>query len=191
MRHFNRAVTALAVVLLFAGIAAARQKSESTQNSSRLVPLKVEIVLNEYAGSRKISSLPYTLAVNAAANERLAQSLAASLRINSRVPIRYRGGVTNGFAETNIRCWAQTVSANEYELNVSVEHSSYRKQVADGTTDNNAHEIPLPPITRQFQASSTLLLHIGQTDVSTVATDLVSGHVLRVTVTLHGAKSSS
>jgi hypothetical protein len=191
MKHLNQALTALAVILLCAGLAAAQPKPGPAQDSSRIIPLKVEVVLSEYSGARRISSLPYTFMVNAAGQVQVAQSLTARLHMSSRVPVRTGPNWTFGDAETNIDCWAQTLPDGKYELHVGVTRTSYRKLVAGNAAGKNAHESNLPPATRLFRISSTLLLRVGQTDTSIIATDPVSGHVLRVTGALHSAKSSS
>ena len=46
-----------------------------------IVPLKVQIVISRYQGEKKVSSLPYTLAVNANLTNK------TSLRVGSQVPI--------------------------------------------------------------------------------------------------------
>src|SRR5216117_1658466 len=45
-----------------------------------IIPLKVQIVISRYQGEKKVSSLPYTLSVNANLNK-------TSMRLGSQVPV--------------------------------------------------------------------------------------------------------
>jgi hypothetical protein len=60
MKKILMLMSAIAVASLFSGGAQAQEKL-----SGAIVPLKVQIVVSRYEGEKKVSSLPYTLAVNA------------------------------------------------------------------------------------------------------------------------------
>ena len=186
MRHFSRVVIVLAAVLLFAGPAPAQQKP--AQESVRIIPLKVKIVLSEYDGTKKISSLPYTLDVNAVMNRSPEWT---HLRLGVRVPIQTGAGSQFQYMDvgTNIDCSAHAIGEGSYLLDITTERSSVSltgagKETADFRVQNSQ------PIIRNFRVSSTLTLRDGQEDESTIATDPVNGHTMRVSVTLHVVKSS-
>jgi Flp pilus assembly secretin CpaC len=186
MRYFSRVMMGLAPMLLFAGLAAAQQKP--AQEASRIVPLKVQIVVSEYDGTKKISSLPYTLDVNAVTNR---DAEWTHLRLGVRLPIRTGAGqMQYTDVGTNIDCSAQALADGTYKLNLTTERSSVSLSGAakevEGLQVANSQ-----PIIRNFRVSNTPILRDGQSDESTIATDPVSGHLMRISVTLHVVKSSS
>lgn len=203
MRHFHRILTASLAVLLFAGLAAAQQKPKPAEETIQNVPVKVKVVLSEYAGRKEINNLPYTLAVNALGGpqERArtdARSEATHLRMGVRVPIAtgaFNAGsgalASNQFqyqdVGTNIDCWAVKLPDSTYQLNMGITRSSVYQPSSGkalGATVASGN-----PAILNFSVSNTLILRDGQTDESTVASDPVSGHLLRVSVTLHVVKA--
>jgi len=187
MRYFSRVVMALTAPLLFAGLAAAQQKP--AQEASRIIPLKVQIVLSEYDGTKKISSLPYTLDVNAVTNR---GAVWTHLRLGVRVPIRTGAGSQVQYTDfgTNIDCSARALADGTYRLDLTTERSSV--SLAGAAKGMEGLQVPnSQPIIRNFRVSNTIILRDGQSDDSTIATDPVSGHLMRISVTLHAVKSSS
>jgi len=189
MKYFNRVLIVPAAVLLFAGLAAAQQKPKPAEPGQRIIPLKVAIVLSEYDGSRKISSLPYTLDVNAI--EHHDPRWRTHLRLGVRVPIRTSPGkVQYTDIGTNIDCSALSLPDGTFQLNITTERSSVL--LAGAGKEMRQLQVPnSPPIMLNFRASNILILRDGQSDEATVATDPFSGHLMRVSVTLHVVKSSS
>jgi hypothetical protein len=187
MKYFHKVLMASLAVLLFAGLGAAQQKPE--QKAQRMIPLKVQVVLSEYDGAKKISSLPYTFTVNAAANLGLARSTGTHLRLGLHVPVQTAESKWQyQNVGTNIDCSAQKLSDSDYKLEISVERTSVylpstRKDGAAGPQTASDR-----PVIRTFRVASTLLLRVGQSDVSTVATDPISGDVLHVSVALQPVK---
>ncbi len=189
MRMIQKAWLAPIALLLFAGAAPAQPKPAATTDN--IIPLKVEIVLSEYAGTKEVSRLPYTLAVNAVSDH---QPDWVHLRMGVRVPIAVAVGGSSGLSAqfqyqdvgTNIDCAANTLPQGTFKLELTVVRTS-----VDLSHQGKGAGVSLAsgqPIVRQFRVSNALVLRDGQTDTSTIATDPVSGHVLRVTVTLHVVK---
>lgn len=187
MRLFQWMMTASMAALLFAGTAPAQQKP--TQEANRVVPLKVNIVLSEYDGTRKISSLPYSIDVSPVT---AGATRWTHLRLGVRVPVQT--GASSGFqyidVGTNIDCSARALGDGSYLLDITTERSSVSLQ-GTGKEMQDVHVSNLQPIIRTFRVSNSIILRDGQTDESTAATDPVSGHVMRISVTLHVVKSSS
>lgn len=190
MKLFSSLVMAAAPALLLAGPALAQGKP--TQQPDRMIPLKVEVVLSEYDGAKKISTLPYTVEAKAVAtgNPRPAGT---QLRLGVRVPIQ-TGDSTQGHSQwqyldvgTNIDCSARALEDDTYEVVLEVDRSSVYLPGGEGQ-NAGLRVATAQPIVRQFRVSNTLLLKDGQTDESTVASDPFSGHQMRVTVTLHVVK---
>ncbi len=199
------------VSLLIVTAAAAGQNTAKTPEPTKpLVPLKVNVVFSEYEGAKKVSSLPYVLSVNA--NDHFFRAR-ASLRMGIRVPISVVG---NGLqyqyqyqdVGTNIDCMARSLDGGAYEIELSLARSSvysprgisYRGEVRElsggstptttpGSNQKSASESNVShPIFSQFSADLNLVMHDGQTIQSTMATDPVSGRVLKVDATLHVVK---
>ena len=144
-------------------------------------------MLSEYDGTKKISSLPYTIEANAVAAN--APSQWTHLRLGVRVPVQTGAGSQFQYIDvgTNIDCSARSMGDGSYQLDFTTERSSVSLQSA-GKEMQDVHVSNLQPIIRTFRVSNTISMRDGQSDESTVATDPVSGHVMRISVTLHVAK---
>jgi hypothetical protein len=154
------------------------------------VPLKVQIVISRYQGEKKISSLPYTLAVNANLGK-------TSLRLSSQVPI-----VSSTFAPvaagdkspaplqgfqyknvgTNIDCTAHSLDDGRFRLDIVVDDSSV---IADDRAPKTATgPFQNVPSFLTFTSTNTVILKDGQSMQYTTATDKANGEVTKLDVTL-------
>ena len=150
-----------------------------------LVPLDVLVMVNRYQGEKRVSSLPYSLAVNA--NDRTV----SSLRMGARVPVP-SGTAQPGFRQvnyeqigTNIDCFARTMDDGRFQVNLIIEDSSIYENPPNAvkpSTDDSS------PVFRSFKSTNTLVLRDGQTRQFTAATDRVNGEVVRIEVTLRVVK---
>ena len=132
----------------------------SRQPFGPLVPLDMQVVVSRYQGDKRVSSLPYSLAVNA--ND----LVVSSLRMGARVPVPRGATAPPGLPPieyqsigTNIDCFARTMDDGRFQVNIVIEDSSIYAVLRDGQT-------------RQF----------------TAATDRVNGEVVRIEVTLRVVK---
>ena len=153
-----------------------------------MVPLEVQVTISRYQGEKKISALPYVLAVNA-------NSTDAQLTMNVDVPVasttftpiaaddkapaplvsfNYRG------VGTNIVCGATTADDGRFEVNLGVDESS----VVPTSPDAQTGARPGMTAFRNFKSRNRLLLRDGQTRQYTAATDRISGETVRIEVTL-------
>jgi hypothetical protein len=154
-----------------------------------VVPLKVQIVISRYQGEKKLSSLPYSLSVNA--NDKQV----ASLRMGAQVPLPtmvtpavepgkpspFGGPVQYREIGTYIDCSARALDAGRFRLSISIEDSSvYGSDGAQG----GAAATGVPPAIRSFKLSNTAVLRDGQSTQFTTATDKLSGEVTRIDLTL-------
>jgi type II secretory pathway component GspD/PulD (secretin) len=184
--HF-RTLGLLVIIGLVCG-ATGRAQDQPAAKVPAVVPLRVQIVLSKYQGDKKISSLPYTLTMNADRGGR------ASLRLGAQVPIvtaitpdaKAVTGVppiqqvTYKDVGTNIDCGAWPVDPDgRYRLDITVEDSSVYTQEGQNAMRPGDH-----PSFRSFRSSNTLLLRDGQTSQFTTATDKVNGEVMKADVTL-------
>ena len=154
-----------------------------------LVPLKVQIVLSQFKGEKKISSLPYVLGV--AANDRSQ----TNLRMGIDVPIARDATPATGFSYrsvgTNIDCEAQSTSDGIYRLVIKVEDSSVLSDTGEAASSrpiDPASKVVHLPAFRSFKSNFTVLLRDGQTTQYTSAVDPVSGEIMKIDVTLNVIK---
>jgi hypothetical protein len=191
----KKAVISL-VVLLFGVLspfcsAQDKQKSDEKPKAEvQTTPVKVQIVFSEFEGDKKVKSLPYTLYINAPDAPELKPGW-VKLRVGSRVPI-YRGGASENMTYldvgTNIDARAAYTGDGRLLLHLNIERSWVEGGVSVpvGKLDSSASETSSghfqEPIVRQFVSEFDLKLREGQSAESTIATDPISGKVLKVDV---------
>ena len=160
----------------------ANAESRPEAHVDKVTPLKIQVVLTEYEGDKKLKSMPYVAYLNAYEGGR---GGSAKLRVGSKVPIL--GGKDSGIqyidVGTNIDYRATVGDAGNYRVELVVERSWVESDVATATTNPSAGEFKQPVI-RQFKSDSGVTLHDGQTAESAVATDPLSGRVMRIEVSL-------
>jgi hypothetical protein len=186
------AVAALFAVLVFGAIAMrAQDKPKPAEAPPQITPLRVQVVFTEYDGEKKISSLPYTVLVNA--DDKGPQS---AVRMGLKVPVETggSGGASKQFTYmdigTNLDGRADKTEDGRFNLRLNVEKSSlYTPATAEkpGTVGGN-EILPGQPIVQSFRSQVNLLIRDGQTMQSTVASDPITGHVTKVDVTLNVIK---
>jgi hypothetical protein len=152
-----------------------------------VTPLKVQVVIARYQGEKKISSMPYTLTMNASNH--------ANLRMGTKIPVMMVtqvgpaqtpdgkavpqvGPVQYQDVGTNIDCSSIALEDSRYLLSISVDDSSVYpdEQPAGGVKGN--------PSFRSFRASNSMVLKNGETGQFTTATDKITGETVKVDVTL-------
>lgn len=167
---------------------------ETTQRATSTpaqVPLRVQLVVSRYVGEKKVSSVPFTLAVVANDNQK------TSMRMGVEVPVPttvFKGGsgpnanllpqtsYNYRSVGTNIDCLARTLEGGLVKLDMAVSDTSVFVPEKEGSATPNP--VPGVPAFRSFTSTFNLLLRDGQTAQHTAATDPVSGEVLRVDVTV-------
>ena len=173
-----------------------RAKAQAARDDlQRLVPLSVDVMVTRYQGDKKISSMPYMLAVNA---NKLGQAGPALLRMGAKVPVPtiaappgspagpagpMPGPVNYQDIGTNIDCTAKVVDQG-FELRISVSDTSVYANIPDNATPTVGNM----PVFRSYQSTNTLVLKDGQSREFTAATDRVSGEVIRIGVTMRVVK---
>lgn len=175
----------LLVLLLVPGVMRGQQ-STSSPSTPAITHLRVDLVLAEYSGEKKISSLPYTLYVGVKDKEHAAGR--ESLRMGVRVPI----GSTESFnyqdIGTNIDCWASAEEDGRYRIEGEVNRSSAYSPGDEGGMNGQTGIVGGHPILRSFSSGFDMVLRDGETGEGISATDPFNGHVLKVSVTIHVVK---
>jgi hypothetical protein len=168
------------------------RRPDTTDPAKGVVPLKVTIVFNEYEGEKKLSGLPYTLFLRAGERE----TYRGSLRMGVRVPIAIGGKdgqIQYQDVGSNLDCRVQSIEDGKYVLDLVLERSSVYptsegKEGNSGDTRNQEQPRANQPVLRTFRGDLALVLRDGQTTQSMMATDPLSGHVIKVDVTLNVLK---
>ena len=192
----KRSMISLAMLLLGVlspfCLAQDKPKAEDAQKAEvRTTPVKVQIVFTEFEGDKKIKSLPYTLYINAPDAPEWRSSSFVKLRVGSRVPV-YTGGNTGSMTYldvgTNIDGRAAYSGDGRLLLQTKIERSWVEGGVSvpvarsDGSASETSSGHFQEPIVRQFVSEFDLKLREGQSVESTMATDPLSGKVLKVDV---------
>jgi hypothetical protein len=189
----NIAIVLLAMLAVCAQRTAAQEKAKSEEPAAKasgyekaVTPLRVQVVFSEYEGEKKIGSLPYTLLVNA--DDR---GPVAAVRMGLRVPVVTGTSGDSKRSEymevgTNLDGRADKTDDGRFLLKLNVEKSSiYAPGTGQKPASAGGNEISGgQPIVQQFRTQVNLLIRDGQTIQSTMATDPLTGHVLKVDVTL-------
>ena len=153
-----------------------------------VTPLKVQVVIARYQGEKKISSMPYTLTMNAGNRANLRMGTQVPIVMLSTGPAQVVDGKTiqqvgpmpiqYKDVGTNLDCSSTALDDGRFLLSITVEDSSvYPDEQSSGGSKGN-------PSFRSFRASNSMVLKNSETGQFTVATDKVSGETVKVDVTL-------
>lgn len=188
---------AVAALVAMAGLGAPVRmaaQQPAGQSAKPIIPVKVEVVLSRFdSENKKTSSLPFSLYVNI--NElqdpRFPNTRRTSVRMGVDVPV---GSVTSTSTQgvsttrpeyrnvgTNIDCGGVTLDDGRFRLDLSITDSSIF------SADQNTRVMPRvadPSAFRTFSTSNTVTVKEGQTLQFAMATDKISGEVLKVDVTV-------
>ena len=187
----------LAVVLVAAAvsIASAQEKPVAAEkpgappqmvSNTRGTPLRVQFVLARYQGEKRLSSMPYTLAV-------LTGTQRTSLRMGIQVPVATTiasketalvPSYTYKDVGTNIDCLAQEAGSGQYLLIITISDNS----VHGDAGQKDPKFVRDVPVFRNFNASFSTIIRDGQTMQYVSVTDPLSGEVMKVDVTVNIAK---
>jgi len=168
-----------------------KPKAEDGQKAEvRTTPVKVQVVFTEFEGDKKVKSLPYILYINAPDVPELKPGW-VKLRVGSRVPV-YTGGNTGSMTYldvgTNIDARSAYFSDGRLLLQMKIERSwvegraSVPVAKSDGSVSETSSGHFQEPIIGQFVSELDLKLREGQSVESTMATDPLSGKVLKIDV---------
>ena len=168
-----------------------KPKAEDGQKAEvRTTPVKVQVVFTEFEGDKKVKSLPYILYVNAPDVPESKPGW-VKLRVGSRVPI-YTGGNTGSMTYldvgTNIDARSAYFSDGRLLLQMKIERSWVEGDVSvpvaksDGSASETSSGHFREPIIGNFTSELDLKLREGQSVESIMATDPLSGKVLKIDV---------
>ncbi len=194
----SKLVSPLLSVLIAASAASAQEKpdkpadkpaADRTPTPRRAsIPLKLQIVYTRSLGEKKIGNTPYVLSVNA-------DGRPSRLRMGVEVPIQVATGKDSAMVQTqyrnvgnNLDCTAEQLDFEErFRVFCAFEHSSIYSAEGRGST-SSVGDVSMGnnmPAFRSFKSEANVILRDGQTAQYMVATDPVSGEVLKIDVTLN------
>lgn len=189
----SRYVLCVAAILAFACAAPRAQAQDTAQK--KVTPLKVQVVISEFDGEKKVGSLPYVFYVMADSP----RDDTTSVRMGLRVPIRTGGSPQPGATYqyqyqdvgTDLDCHARSLADGSFGLVLSINRSSVYSAGADEGKDGKTGGVYIPPdqlIVQQFRTGTQVFIKDGQTVQSSLAADPINGHVLKVDVTVNVVK---
>jgi hypothetical protein len=188
--------TALVMLLPFALRAQEKSATEALANQTleSVVPIKLQVLLTEYDGTKKIASLPYTMSFTTTPESKSGGS--TQVRDGVRVPILTGSKTGESSMQyidvgTNIDARAAHIASELYSVELRIERSSLVVRTENNQAKEWAPGDPSPgtePLVRDFRNSFTMQLHEGRGTEATVSTDPISGHVLKVEVLLSVVK---
>lgn len=186
----KRLVTFIAAMVLIASAAAS--PVALAQESPKLVPLKIQLVVSRQSVDKKvIGSLPYTIWVTA--NDKKT----TSVRMGVQVPVVVTtfGAAKDGATSvpstsytyrdvgTNIDCQATGQADGSFKLDIRLNDSSVSFDPKEST-----QTLKGVPAFRHFTSDFSILVKDGQTAQYASAADPVSGETLKVDVTVNVLK---
>lgn len=159
------------------------------------VAYRMQVVLEEYDGTKKISSMPYAIPVATPVVGDMARQR-GSLRVGVRIPIVVRG--KNGDDEvqyidvgSNIDVSVRSADPERYALELTIDRSSVYVSARDKDGRQEVKEWApgdekpgTQPLIHNFRSNVSLLVRDGRPAEAVVATDPITGHVLKVEATL-------
>lgn len=178
-------IAALFASLLPCAFGQTQEKSNLTEKSKSITPVRLQVILTETDGDKKIAILPYSFLMNSEPGGHTAFS--NFTRVGVRVPVAGVG--KDGQAQfvdvgSNIDCGVQTEEDGRFSVRLNFERSSLSFQgrgEEKGTMRTSETGQPYIPTIR---TQSIVLLKDGQTTEAVMASDPLNGHVFRITVTL-------
>jgi hypothetical protein len=197
--RLSRCILSCTAFLMFLpwAVRAQEKPAAETQSSHALepgIPIKLQVLLTEYDGTKKITSMPYTMSFTTAPESKSGGS--TQVRDGVRVPILTGSKTGESSMQyidvgTNIDARAAHIASELYSVELRIERSSLVVRTENNQAKEWAPGDPSPgtqPLVRDFRNSFTMQLHEGHGTEATVSTDPISGHVLKVEVLLSVVK---
>jgi hypothetical protein len=164
----------------------AQDKPKTEERAKVATLVKVQIVFAEYDGEKKLSSMPYTFTVISEKGH----EYGTSLRTGIRVPIELESKdqkTTYLDIGTNIDCVIKGEDEGLFHLALIFDRSTvYPNKSGEG--EKLVANPGGQPLIRTFRANENIILKDGQTSENLLSTDPLTGHTLRVAVTINVQK---
>jgi hypothetical protein len=171
------------------------QESSKPDAQKASTTLKVQVILVENEGEKKVANLPYTFFLKAPDPSSSLPSW-SMLRIGSRVPVYAgkEGGMQYIDIGTSIDARAKSTDSGRFDVYLKLERSWVEGEVSipagvgqGGATDPNAPRFK-EPIIRQFKTDLDLTMHDAESIQTAQAADPLSARILSITVSVNVVK---
>ena len=175
---------------------AQEKPATASSESAAAGAYRVQVVISEYEGANKVSSMPYTIPVAQMTGDGRARG---SMRVGTRVPVSTSSKSGESAIQymdvgTNLDVQVKRGDGERFAVEVTLERSwLYVRETKDGKAEGRPW-VPgdpapsLVPLNHQFRANVAFLLRDGRAAETTVATDPDTGHVIKVDVLLSALK---
>lgn len=187
MKKIVGAGLAFLALFFLVPLVSAQEKSSPSGKPKPVIPVRVQLVLTEYDGEKKVSSLPYSFLVKSESGGPEA-AYSYFTRVGVRVPVPGTGkeGQTS-FVDvgSNIDCGIRTEEDGRFTVRLNFERSSLYFQGRGDEKGNIKNTEGGQPYLPTLRAQSLILLKDGQTSEALMAADPLNGHVFRLNVTLN------
>jgi len=170
-----------------------QEKARGDEHPKPASSAKVQVLLTEYDGEKKIASMPYTFTV--VLDERVGGYYSTNLRTGVRVPV-----LTNSKDQSwtyidvgaNVDCGVRTEQDGRYHLYLIFDRSALYPEAESAKLPQSKNPDGSfqgsQPLIRQFRTAVNLILRDGQSLESVASTDPLNGHVFHINVTLNVQK---
>ena len=191
MRTASVQIASLLLLGILSPIVLAQDKpktDDKTKVEVQTTPIKVQIVFTEFEGDKKTKSLPYVMYMNAPDASELRAGW-VKFRIGSRLPV-YVGKNEMQYMDVGTNVDARSVYTGDGHvlLQMTLERSWVEGEVSvpmtksDGSPSDPSGGHFQEPIVRGFKSELDLKLREGQPVEGNMATDPISGKVLKVEI---------
>ena len=191
MRTSSMQMASLLLLSMLSPIVLAQDKPKADDKAraeAPSTPIKVQIVFTDFEGDKKTKSLPYVMYVNAPDSTELRAGW-TKFRIGSRLPI-YVGKNEMQYMDvgTNVDARAANTGDGHILLQLILERSWVEGEISvpvmksDSSSSDPSSGHFQEPIIRGFKSELDMKLRDGQPVESTVATDPISGKVVKVEI---------
>lgn len=166
------------------------QEKPKEEHAKPSVLVKVQVLFTEYDGDKKVSSMPYTFSV--IADDLTRGPSPTILRTGVRIPITTEVDgkdqkITYLDIGSNIDCGVRSEEDGRFRVTLDFDRSGlFPNKSAEG--ERLVSEPNGQPLVRQFRMKQNIVLKDGQTSDSTLATDPINGHTMRVSLTINVLK---
>lgn len=166
------------------------QPNPPAGHAVNITHLRVDILLTEYAGEKKVNSLPYTLYVGASDPAHGLHEDAAYLRMGVRVPIATGSGPSTSYEYQNVGTNIDVRAFKDdgtYRLECKIERTAVSSP-NEGAESSDQRNISTLPILSNFNSQFEISLRDGESGEGLSAADPFSGRVMKAEVTIHALK---
>lgn len=159
---------------------------QETQPPAQQLPVKLQFLITEYDGTKKVASMPYS--ATGITSSPHSRDAFGALRVGARIPIfanEKSGEETYIDVGTNIDYWVWPRTDDRYLVSGTIELSSlYGHDSGDEPKTPSGDAITHgAPLLHQTRADFSIVLRDGKPEEALSVTDPITGRVFRLEVT--------